>query len=190
MDSSTHQKPFKGIFVGDSKSGKTSIIHRLVEGYELMDVSATIGGSFKKFQVDIEGKTVAMNLWDTAGQERFLSVTRPYFRNSSFAVLVYAIDDLISFESIEKWRKEVISTAPPYVKLILLGNKSDLIEERAVNYVIAQKYARENNFELFAEVSAKTGDGIEAAFYQIAGMHLQNSESAQIQRVEKKSGCC
>ena len=72
-------------------------------------------------------------------------------------MMVYSIDSKESFLHINQWLKEVRIQSNPDVKIILIGNKSDLETEREVDYEVAQKFKEENQILYFEETSAKTG---------------------------------
>lgn len=48
--------------------------------------------------MEIKGKKVKMQIWDTAGSEAFRSIVSAYYRGANAVVLVYAIDDKVSFQ--------------------------------------------------------------------------------------------
>merc|ERR1712146_336052 len=107
---SQHLSPlskYKLVYLGDQSVGKTSIITRFM--YDSFDntYQATIGIDFLSKTMYLEDRTVRLQLWDTAGQERFRSLIPSYIRDSSVAVVVYAIDNPESFNSVRKWVDEV-----------------------------------------------------------------------------------
>lgn len=66
-----------------------------------------------------------MQIWDTAGQERFKTITQTYYRGSMGILLTYSISDIISFENVSVWYKQIRTHATPETIVILVGNKSD-----------------------------------------------------------------
>ena len=73
-----------------------------------------------------------MQLWDTAGQERFRSLIPSYIRDSSVAVIVYDVANRQSFLNVAKWIDEVKQERGENVVIVIVGNKTDLVEEREV----------------------------------------------------------
>lgn len=71
-----------------------------------------------------------MQLWDTAGQERFRSLIPSYIRDSNVAVIVYDITNINSFQNINKWYEDVKAARGKEVLVVIVGNKSDLAENR------------------------------------------------------------
>lgn len=72
-------------------------------------------------------------IWDTAGQERFRTITSAYYRGSQGILLVFDLTDMLSFENICKfWMNEVETYAEKDAIFFLIGNKSDLNDQRQV----------------------------------------------------------
>ncbi|KAM3266042.1 ras-related protein RABH1b isoform X1 [Capsicum annuum] len=120
---------YKLVFLGDQSVGKTSIITRFM--YDKFDntYQATIGIDFLSKTMYLEDRTVRLQLWDTAGQERFRSLIPSYIRDSSVAVIVYDVASRQSFLNTSKWIEEVRTERGSDVIIVLVGNKTDLVEK-------------------------------------------------------------
>nr|XP_033510132.1 ras-related protein RABH1b isoform X1 [Nicotiana tomentosiformis] len=128
---------------------------------------ATIGIDFLSKTMYLEDRTVRLQLWDTAGQERFRSLIPSYIRDSSVAVIVYDVASRQSFLNTSKWIEEVRTERGSDVIIVLVGNKTDLVEKRQVSIEEAEAKARELNV-MFIETSAKAGFNIKPLFRKIA----------------------
>ena len=161
--------PLKVVLLGNSAVGKTSIIHRFA--YDRFDSSlpSTLGGMFVVRKISIPEKNIEIkfNIWDTAGQERYHSLAATYYKDADIAIIVYDITNMESFKRAKLWLNELQDIISNNSKLVLLANKSDLIDDEAVDPVIAKQYAIENNMK-FSVVSAKTGNGIVELFTDLA----------------------
>ena len=117
----------KVVTIGDSGSGKTSLVHRFVNGTPLEDVRTTLGVEFssKNFQKE-DGKTIRAQFWDTAGNDRYHALTSSYFRGAVAAAVVYDITNFQSFKNVAFWLKEIKAKCNENIVIILIGNKSDL----------------------------------------------------------------
>lgn len=51
----------------------------------------TVGVDFVSKTINVENKSLRMQLWDTAGQERFHSLIPSYIKDSSAAIIVFDI---------------------------------------------------------------------------------------------------
>jgi len=88
--------------------------------------------------VDLDGKTVKLQIWDTAGQERFRTITSSYYRGAHGIIIVYDITDAESFTNVKTWLTEIDRYASEGVNKLLVGNKSDMTAKRAVEYTTAK----------------------------------------------------
>ena len=118
---------------------------------------ATVGFEFFAFNIKIDGKVIKLQIWDTCGQEIYKSLISNFYRNSSLAVLIYAIDNKESFNHVENWLNDLKSQANPDVRIFLVGNKADLEEDRKVSKEEGEKYKEDQHLDLFMEASAKSG---------------------------------
>ena len=54
---------------------------------------ATVGFEFFGFICKIDNKIIRLQIWDTCGQEMYRSLISNFYRNSSLALIVYAINE-------------------------------------------------------------------------------------------------
>ena len=148
---------FKLIFIGDSSVGKSCLTAKAVKNNFEEYYQATVGFEFLTFNMKVNDKVIKLQIWDTCGQEIYKSLISNFYRNSSLAVLVYAIDNKESFNHVEVWLNDLKSQANPDVRIFLVGNKADLEEDRKVNKEEGEKYKEDQHLDLFMETSAKTG---------------------------------
>ena len=159
---------FKMIVIGDAGVGKSCLTNRAAKDKFISNYSPTIGFEFLSFSTNIDNKIVKLQIWDTCGQEVYRSLITNFYRNASLAMMVYSIDSKESFLHINQWLKEVRIQSNPDVKIILIGNKADLENEREVDYDVAQKFKEENQILFFEETSAKTGLNSKKVFEEAA----------------------
>ena len=147
----------KIVILGASAVGKTSIILRYLSGKFRAISESTIGAAYSsKIVIDKEGKKEKIEVWDTAGQERYKALVPMYYRDAHGALIVYDVTDKQSIKEAHQWVNELKSKGPEAIKIVILGNKLDLIED----------YPHTNDFmDSHYYVSAKTGYNIEDAFH-------------------------
>ncbi|MBD3255590.1 MAG: GTP-binding protein, partial [Candidatus Lokiarchaeota archaeon] len=163
---------FKSIVVGDGGVGKTALTLRFSKGFFTEDYKMTIGVDFhvKTIQIDTEEEgqiRVKLQIWDTGGQERFSSIRPMYYRGALGALLIFDLTSYESFQHLPQWIEEVRANVKNEVPLLLVGNKSDLIEERAVSLEEINSFTDKFNL-YYMETSAKTGEGVGDCFYILA----------------------
>jgi small GTP-binding protein len=156
----------KLVLIGNSGVGKTAILSRLVNNAFASSSTCTIGVEHRSYHLDTDLGSASLAIWDTAGQERYRSVSRAYFRNALGAFLVYAIDDESSFNDLDGWLGDLRSLASPNSVVFLIGNKSDLEDDRVITRSQAEDYAQRNSL-YFCETSARYGDQISEGFAEL-----------------------
>ena len=161
-DIKTYDRSIKVILIGDSGVGKTSIISRLVNN-QFSDIhNPSLSLEYNNHSIKINNFIIRMQIWDTAGQEKTNSIISNYYRSAEVAIFVYSINNLESYINIQEWYKELINENNDddnNVKKVLLGNKLDLENGRQVEFKNADSFAKENGFEVFAEITCKKDEG-------------------------------
>ena len=133
---------FKLIVIGDSGVGKSCLTNRATTNLFEDTYSATVGFEFVSFNVKINEKVIKLQIWDTCGQELYRSLITNFYRNSSLAIIVYAINSKDSFENIEMWLRELRTHSNPDAKVFLIGNKIDLENERKITREQGENFAQ------------------------------------------------
>jgi Ras-related protein Rab-1A len=153
--------------------------------------------------VELDGKTIKLQIWDTAGQERFRTITSSYYRGAHGIIVVYDVTDQESFNNVKQWLNEIDRYASENVNKLLVGNKSDLASKKVVDYATAKAFADEIGIP-FLETSAKNATNVEQAFMTMAA-EIKNRMASQPalssaskpnnvqlrgQTIPQKNGCC
>jgi Ras-related protein Rab-1A len=169
LDSKGGDVKFKIGLVGESGVGKSCLLVRWVDNdFFTEDDKYTIGVDYKFKQVQVKDKNVKLQIYDTAGQERFRTVTASFYRGAHGILLVYDITQKDSFETrVEEWLKEIRNYTPDNTPIVLVGNKLDIKDKRAVDYETAKAWADKNNLKYF-ETSAKDGTNVNEAFMSLS----------------------
>ena len=198
---------YKLIFLGDQSVGKSCILNRFMNDTFTEEYQATIGLDFQSKNVQIDNQDIHLLLYDTAGQEKFRSLIPMYTRDANIILLVYDISSKESFLHLSDWLRDLTNIKKEDVIFAVVGNKTDLDDRREVNSDEGENFAKEQDF-LFAEVSAKTGEGFSELFYKNLferirtkfrpGGQQPTSEDKDIKcnieqeekKNETKKGCC
>ncbi|KAI4206994.1 MAG: hypothetical protein LQ346_000826 [Caloplaca aetnensis] len=152
-------------------------------------------------------KRMKLSLWDTAGQETYRSITRSYFRGASGALLVYDITRRSTFEHATEWLNDLRQIAEEGIVVVLVGNKADLASattvtastndetkglekenKRAVTKAEAEEWCQRNRVLKYVETSAKSGEGVEVAFLEVAERIYDNVEKGRYDLNDRRSG--
>ena len=190
---------FKVLLLGDSDVGKSSLILRYTEETFNSKLVNSIGVDFKMKKKEIDGKIIKVQIWDTAGHERFRSITYSYYRGANAIIIVFDLSDKKSFINIIEWLKQIEKHAKENVFKFLVGNKSDLIDERKVTYEEAKQYADEHDLP-YIETSAKEGININELFDTSIKTFLTNTKifvgekniklNSQNTNSSERNSCC
>ncbi|XGW03408.1 hypothetical protein V3C99_014973 [Haemonchus contortus] len=194
---------FKLLLIGDSGVGKSCLLLRFADDTYTESYISTIGVDFKIRTIELDGKTIKLQIWDTAGQERFRTITSSYYRGAHGIIVVYDITDQESFNNVKQWLQEIDRYACENVNKLLVGNKCDLTAKRAVETQAAKEYADQLGIP-FLETSAKSSTNVEQAFLTMASEiksrmgPVQGAGGAPAVRItgsqpvqdKKTGGCC
>ena len=156
----------KLLLVGDSGVGKTSLLFRFADHYFQNQFISTIGVDFRSRIVNHDGKNIKAQVWDTAGQDKFQSITSGYYRGAEGSIIVFDVTRRDTFDHIKYWKSEVDNKIISKIPMLLVGNKTDLVEDRVVSYEEANKLAKELQMP-YLETSPKTNDGVDEIFVDI-----------------------
>ena len=201
---------FKVVLIGDTSVGKTNILSKYLSNEFDPDSKATVGVEFGTKDFQIENNKVKVQIWDTAGQERYRSITNAYYKGAKGSLLVYDITNPKSFENLDRWLSDLKSNGEDKISVVLIGNKSDLENERKIT--LEQGKEKAAFFKLaFMETSALNGNNIEKAFNELItdvyknhhdlfekqakveitekAIDIDNTEGNK-EVEEKKGGCC
>ena len=168
---------FKLVIVGETNTGKSSILKRYIDNAFSDVYIPTIGVDFKMKTLDVYGKKVKLQIWEASGQERFKSITTNYYTGAPGFLLVYDITSKKSFEKLQSHISEVKTRALKNMKCMVVGNKTDLESKREVSYDEGRAFA-ESIEAGFWEVSAKNDDNLHELFVRMA-CDIINAISAQ-----------
>lgn len=176
---------FKIALIGDSGIGKSSILIRFTENNFKDDTSSTIGVDFKIVSVSLgDGTNAKMQIWDTCGSERFKSLTSSFIKSCPAFLLIFDITKYKSFKNLENWMNIINENTSPKL-LCLIGNKSDLEDQRQVTHQEALDFARKHNLK-YIETSAKTNDNIESVFVYVSQTLHKDAKNNKVNEKEKK----
>eukprot|EP01125_Pyxidicula_operculata_P021098 TRINITY_DN79_c0_g1_i1.p1 TRINITY_DN79_c0_g1~~TRINITY_DN79_c0_g1_i1.p1 ORF type:complete len:201 (+),score=34.11 TRINITY_DN79_c0_g1_i1:103-705(+) len=158
---------FKIVLIGDSGTGKSSLLLRYADDVFTENFISTIGVDFKVKTTKLEGTKVKLQIWDTAGQERFRTITSSYYRGAHAIMVVYDVTNRESFENVTRWLQEIGQYTCEDVERILIGNKCDLADERKVYFEEGRELADSYAMPFF-ETSAKMSSSVADSFESVA----------------------
>ncbi|ELP88830.1 hypothetical protein EIN_368780 [Entamoeba invadens IP1] len=163
---------FKVLVIGESSVGKTAMMERFCENQFKGDYMSTIGMDFNTKTVTVNGTTCKLKIWDTAGQERFRNVTTSYYRGTQGCLVVYDVCNRGTFEMLDYWIDEY-KREQPESEIIIVGNKTDNINERTVTDQQAEQFSKPKGYKSMT-CSALNGNNVKEVFEALTTLILQN----------------
>ena len=213
-------KNAKVVFAGQTNVGKSSLVYNFDQDGAILghspenlflgtesqkrvnnaqfDPIPTIGAAFVRKRIIRNDELITLDIWDTAGQERFHSISRLYFRNTQYCILVFDVTDANTFNDLNIWKRlcdnaesNIIDTVRGVLResiknsnilngnvtYFLVGNKIDK-GPRAVPEEDIRDFCQRNNITSYIETSAITGDGVATLYEEIVNHIYTNGTAA------------
>jgi len=156
--------------VGVFATGKTSLVQQFIYSKFSEKYHSTVGVKIDRKEVLLDEGTVNLLLWDLAGQDKFQGVQGSYLRGSSGIFFVVdgtrreTLDDLASL-------RELVRTSVGEIPAVFAINKVDLLDQWQLGQGDIAALEAQGCHVL--KTSAKTGEGVEAAFMWLASRTLR-----------------
>lgn len=187
MSKSKTDLTFKLIMLGNAGVGKSSLSLKGTTGRFNENYVATVAFDFFSFFTKINGETIRLQIWDTCGMEKTCSLIQNFYKGTSLAILVYAINDTDSFNDVAVWVKQLRNYAAVDIKMFLIANKCDLEEQRQISKEEGLKYQKDLDFYRFFETSAKSGKNSQEIFIEATKILYSDfkKKTAKINKISK-----
>ena len=207
IDQQNNIIPVKLIIIGSVSVGKTTLLTRYATGtFQSISKSTSNASFISKIKV-VNNQEYEIKLWDTAGQEKYRSLTKIFIKDAKIALLVYAIDDLNSFNDLNMWLNIVKEINSDNIILGIAANKADLYKNTQVSDDKGKTYAKKIGAEWRSTSSLLDDCGIDDLVdvllnKYIEEKNLKKAGSLLIQDTivikninnekekQKNSGCC
>lgn len=181
----------KFVLFGAAKVGKTSLVTRIAEDTFAEKYRATMGTDFKNANIQVDGRPVRLHMMELAGDPSYRTDSRTMLSNPDAILLVFDITEQATYDELDNWLEEARALGQPSAPIVLIGNKSDLSENRVVSQSQAEQFARDHNLS-YIETSALNGTNVREAFVKAAcgaseAMKLKEMEAQrEMEEMEEK----
>ena len=153
----------KIVLLGQFGVGKTSLVRRFLSNKFSKDYKTTLGVQIKKKEISLpSGKTLSMIIWDLEG---FSSVSRTrasYLLGSHGFIYVFDLTRPATYYNLDE-EIDFLQKKYPSVVTKVVGNKSDINDPKTI-----KEYFDKKNIDVDCYVSAKSGEGVESMFINVA----------------------
>jgi small GTP-binding protein len=153
----------KILTAGEGGVGKTTLLHRYVEGRFSADTRMTIGVEFFLKEINIDSLHCTLQLWDFGGQERFRFLLESYVLGAKGALLMFDLTRPMTLENLDQW-VNLVRKSDPNLPILFLGTKKDLESDIMVNDDYALSFKEEFGFFDYLRISSKSGENVGEAF--------------------------
>lgn len=151
--------------VGMFGTGKTCLVQRYVHSLFSVKYLTTVGVKIDRREVQSSGQPVMLMLWDLEGRDEVRNINPSYLKGAHGVLYVVDGTRRDTFDKLFEIRDLVTSTIGGVPSVVAL-NKSDLADQWQLSGADEQRLSAEGLFAL--RTSAKSGDGVEAAFQRLA----------------------
>ncbi|KAF2631678.1 ras-domain-containing protein [Macroventuria anomochaeta] len=170
------QREYHIVVLGSGGVGKSCLTAQFVQNVWIESYDPTIEDSYRK-QIEVDGRHVILEILDTAGTEQFSKEL--YMKTGQGFLLVFAITSASSFHELAELREQIRRIKEDdNVPMVLVGNKSDLEEDRAIPRPRAFATSREWNTPYF-ETSARRRANVDEAFVDLCRQIIRKDANEQ-----------
>jgi len=162
----------KILTAGEGGVGKTTLLHRFVEGKFSAETKMTIGVEFFLKETVIDEQQCTLQLWDFGGQERFRFLLESYVLGAKGALLMFDLTRPITLDNLEQWIN-IVRKGDPDLPVLFIGTKTDLVDEIMVDDDYALSFKEAFNLFDFIKISSKSGDNVQIAFEKLTRKILE-----------------
>ena len=177
----------KMIIVGDSGTGKTSIITRYIKQTFEPNNKATIVPLYSSKVLTINGNKYQFNIWDIPGQDRNPIVTRSFAQDTQG--IIYCCEVKKTKESLKSWEESLNSfTDTKEIPKIIVENKCDLLGDESFyneDINILRETAKKLECFKFFRTSALNGYNVNGAFNALINEMIKNVKIKGIENSNK-----
>ena len=191
QESFSYELIFKIVICG-GVAGKTNLLRRFTRNQYFGDSRTTIGVEMETKIFKIKKKIIKAQIWDAAGAEKFRTIAYAYIHGADGILLLYDITNRNTYEDLNNWINYITLNTDSNSVVLLVGNKTDLAEQRAVSFEEGLEFAKSHDF-LFIETSARDNYHVEEAFTtlisEIINRQSNSTENCSDQQSNSTENC-
>ncbi|KAF2660299.1 putative ras small monomeric GTPase [Lophiostoma macrostomum CBS 122681] len=172
------QREYHIVVLGSGGVGKSCLTAQFVQNVWIESYDPTIEDSYRK-HIDVDGRHVILEILDTAGTEQFTAMRELYMKTGQGFLLVFSITSMTSLYELAELREQIRRIKEDdNVPLVLVGNKSDLEEDRAVPRPRAFKISQDWGNVPYYETSARRRANVDEVFTDLCRQIMLKDQRA------------
>ncbi len=162
----------KVLTAGEGGVGKTTLLHKYIEGQFLSETKMTIGVEFFLKELNVDGWDIILQLWDFGGQERFRFLLDSYVTGAKGALLMFDLTRPMTLENLQEW-VNIVRRGDNSIPILFIGTKLDLENDIMVDDDYALQFRERFNLFDYLKVSSKSGNNVMESFELITRKILE-----------------
>ncbi len=162
----------KVLTAGEGGVGKTTLLHRYVEGKFSAETKMTIGVEFFLKEIVVDDKQCTLQLWDFGGQERFRFLLESYVLGAKGALLLFDLTRPMTLENLQEW-VNIVRKGDNDLPILFIGTKKDLLEDIMVDDDYALTFKEQFKMFDFLKISSKSGENVHESFEHLTRKILE-----------------
>ncbi|KAL4896056.1 ras family-domain-containing protein [Aspergillus ambiguus] len=161
------QREYHIVVLGAGGVGKSCLTAQFVQNVWIESYDPTIEDSYRK-QIEVDGRQCILEILDTAGTEQFTAMRELYMKQGQGFLLVFSITSMSSLNELSELREQIIRIKDDEkVPIVIVGNKSDLEEDRAVPRARAFALSQTWGSAPYYETSARRRANVNEVFIDL-----------------------
>ena len=188
---------FKLVITGETGTGKTSLLYRILHNKFEENLNPTIAGDVTSYDAKIDNKYYAhLTIWDTSGTEEYKSMNASHFADAQGIIYLYSVDNADSLDNILTiWKPEVEENSQIEHVNFFAGNKIDLPENERITSSEREASIASELQARNLHISALSGEGISDLIHEIVVKMVEKFKTTPTTKQEYKppteqQGCC
>ncbi|KAH8816886.1 ras-related protein RSR1 [Xylogone sp. PMI_703] len=167
MASRGSQREYHIVVMGAGGVGKSCLTAQFVQNIWIESYDPTIEDSYRK-QIQVDGRQCMLEILDTAGTEQFTAMRELYMKTGQGFLLVFSITSQSSLMELTELREQIIRIKDDEnVPIVIVGNKSDLEEDRVVSRAKAFAVSQSWGNAPYYETSARRRANVDEVFIDL-----------------------
>ncbi|KAF8862651.1 ras small monomeric GTPase [Acephala macrosclerotiorum] len=174
----SQRRDYHIVVLGAGGVGKSCLTAQFVQNVWIESYDPTIEDSYRK-QIEVDGRQCMLEILDTAGTEQFTAMRELYMKTGQGFLLVFSITSQSSLSELSELREQIIRIKDDEnVPIVIVGNKSDLEEDRVVTRSRAFAVSQSWGNAPYYETSARRRANVDEVFIDLCRQIIRKDNSA------------
>jgi small GTP-binding protein len=175
--------------IGPPAVGKSALTVRYTQKVFIDEYLPSFEDIYKK-NIIIHGEQVEVDILDSSGLDELVVMRPGWFKEREAFVMVFALDSRGSFEALKLFHEQLLTfRANDNVPIVVVGNKADLEQTRAISREEGEKLAKSFNNADYKEASAKKDQNVTVIFETISAKLFDQKYKSNKGNSDKQAKC-